>query len=196
MVFLTLDAKTNGQTFFFKEQIPNPRLIKLASCSLYNSWHTLKQRGGLFYKVENTTNKEFIRPGHHNEDGIVNMLQNAFTNHSLLISTHTPTHILIIGKNTNTAGFWFDEDLAKILDISPKVMASNGILFQGSTYQTAITSIVTLSTKILTCITANRVIFWLASQSLGTRKKESLILRIFKITRATQSLFDLQTALP
>ena len=35
MVFLTLDA--NGQTFFFKEPIPNPRFIRLASCSLYNS---------------------------------------------------------------------------------------------------------------------------------------------------------------
>ena len=123
MVFLTLDANTNGQTFFFKELIPNPRFIRLASCSLYNSWHTLKQRCRLFYKVENTTNKEFIRPGHYNEDGIVKMLQNAFSNHPLLISTHTPIHTLIIGKNKKTAGFWFDEDLAKILDISPKVMA-------------------------------------------------------------------------
>ena len=122
MVFLTLDAKTNGQTFFFKEKITNPRFVRLVSCSLYNSWHTLKQRGGLFYKVENTTNKEFIRPGPYNEDEIVKMLQKAFSNHPLSISTHTPTHTLIIGKNKKTAGFWFDEDLAKILDISPKVM--------------------------------------------------------------------------
>ena len=64
MVFLTLDANTNEQTFFFKEQIPNPRFIRLASCSLYNSRHTLKQRGSLSYRVGNTTNKEFIQPGH------------------------------------------------------------------------------------------------------------------------------------
>ena len=123
MVFLTLDANTKGQTFFFKEQIPNPRFIRLASCSLYNSWHTLKKRGALSYKVGNITDKELIRPGHYNEDGIVKMLQKAFSNHPLSISTHTLTHNWIIGRNKNTAGFWFDEDLAKILDISPKVMA-------------------------------------------------------------------------
>ena len=50
------------------------------------------------------------------------MLQNAFSNHFLSILKHTPTHTLIIGKNKNTTGFWFDEDLAKILNISPKVM--------------------------------------------------------------------------
>ena len=120
MVFLTLDAKTNEQTFFFKEKIPNPRFIRLISCSLYNSWHTLKQRGGLFYKIGNTTNKEFIRPGHYNENEFVKMLQNAFSNHPLSISTHTPSHTLIIGKNENTTGFWFDEDLAKILHIGQR----------------------------------------------------------------------------
>ena len=123
MVFLTLDAKSNGQTFFFKEKIPNPRFIRLVSCSLYNSWHTLKKRGAISHKVGNITEKELIRPGHYNEDGIVKMLQNAFSNHPLSISTHTPTHTLIIDKNENTAGFWFDEDLAKILNISPKEMA-------------------------------------------------------------------------
>ena len=123
MVFLTLDAKTNGQTFYFKEKIPNPRFIRLVSCSLYNSLHTLKQRGGLFYKIGNTINR-VIRPGHYNENEIVKMLQNAFSNHPLSISTHTPTHTLIIGKNKNTASFWFDEDLAKVLDISPKEMAN------------------------------------------------------------------------
>ena len=124
MVFLTLDAKTNGQTFFFKEKIPNPRFIRLVSCSLYNSWHTLKQRGGPFYKIGKTTNKEFIRPGHYNEDGIVKMSKKAFSDNPLSISTHTPTHTLIIGKNENTTGFWFDEDLAKILYIGPKEMAA------------------------------------------------------------------------
>ena len=82
-----------------------------------------KKRGALSYKVGNITEKDLIRPGHYNEDGIVKMLQNAFSNHPLSISTHTLTHNLIIGRNKNTAGFWFDEDLAKILDISPKVMA-------------------------------------------------------------------------
>ena len=118
MVFLMLNVKTNGQTFFFKVPISNPRFIRLASCSLYNSWHTLKQRGALFYKVGNKTNKEFIRPGHYNEDGIMKMLKKAFSDNPLFISTHSPTHTLTIGKNEN------DEDLAKVLDISSKEMTN------------------------------------------------------------------------
>ena len=122
--------RENKRANFFLQGTDSEPLVYQASCSLYNSWHTLKQRGGLFYKVGNTTNKEFIRPGHYNEDGIVKSLEKAFSENPLLISTHTPTHTLTIGKNKNTAGFWVDEDLSKVLNISPKVMANEHFFFK------------------------------------------------------------------
>ena len=45
MVVLTLVTHTNGQTFYFDEPIPKVNFMKLLSCSLYNSWDTLKNEG-------------------------------------------------------------------------------------------------------------------------------------------------------
>ena len=45
MVVLTLVTQTNGQTFSFVEPIPQVHFMKLLSCSMYNSWDTLKNGG-------------------------------------------------------------------------------------------------------------------------------------------------------
>ena len=45
MVVVTLVAEANGQVFRFDEPIPNVHLMKLLSCSFYNSWNTLKNEG-------------------------------------------------------------------------------------------------------------------------------------------------------
>ena len=42
MVVLTLVAQKNGGTIFLDQAIPQVHFMKLISCSLYNSWHTLK----------------------------------------------------------------------------------------------------------------------------------------------------------
>ena len=79
--------------FFLQGTDSKPSLYKTGLLFTLQFKHTLKKRGALSYKVGNKTGKEFIRPGHYNEDGIVKMLQNAFSNHPLSISTHTPTHL-------------------------------------------------------------------------------------------------------
>lgn len=45
MGVLTIVAKNNGETVFFEEPIPKAHFIRLLSCSLYNSWHTLEKEG-------------------------------------------------------------------------------------------------------------------------------------------------------
>jgi len=47
MVVLTIVAKNNGETVYFEEPIPRVHFIRLLSCSLYNSWHNLKNEGSL-----------------------------------------------------------------------------------------------------------------------------------------------------
>ena len=37
--------QTNGETVYFDEPIPKVDFIKLISCSLFNSWYTLKNKG-------------------------------------------------------------------------------------------------------------------------------------------------------
>ena len=47
MVFLTLVTQKNGETIFLDQAIPKVHFMKLISCSLYNSWDTLKNEGAL-----------------------------------------------------------------------------------------------------------------------------------------------------
>jgi len=45
MVVLTIVTKKNGGTIYFEDPIPKVHFMKLISCSLYNSWDTLKNEG-------------------------------------------------------------------------------------------------------------------------------------------------------
>ena len=45
MVDLTFVTKTIEETVYFDEPILKVDFMKLISCSLYNSWHTLKNEG-------------------------------------------------------------------------------------------------------------------------------------------------------
>ena len=47
MVVLTIVIQKNGETVFLDQSIPQVHFMKLISCSLYNSWDTLKNEGTL-----------------------------------------------------------------------------------------------------------------------------------------------------
>ena len=57
MVVLTIVAQTNGKTFYFDEPIPKVHFMKLLSCSLYNSWDTLKNESEVLIVESNNTLK-------------------------------------------------------------------------------------------------------------------------------------------
>ena len=43
MFVLTIVAQQNGETIHFERPIPRVVIMKLISCSLYNSWYNLKR---------------------------------------------------------------------------------------------------------------------------------------------------------
>ena len=45
MVVLTIVTQENGETIYFEDPIPKVHFMKLISCSLFNSWDTLKKEG-------------------------------------------------------------------------------------------------------------------------------------------------------
>lgn len=47
MVLFTTVTQKNGETVHFDEAIPQVHFMKLISCSLYNSWNTLKNEGSV-----------------------------------------------------------------------------------------------------------------------------------------------------
>ena len=67
MVVLTILTQNNGETIFFDEPIPQVHFMKLISCSLYNSWDTLKRESiailrddkSTAQKVEKNTSRSF-----------------------------------------------------------------------------------------------------------------------------------------
>lgn len=51
MVVLTVVIPQNGHTVYFDEPIPKTDYIRLISCSLFNSWHNLKETGEILLKI-------------------------------------------------------------------------------------------------------------------------------------------------
>ena len=45
MVVITIVTQKNGDTIYFDRPLPKVHFMKLLSCSLYNSWDTLKNDG-------------------------------------------------------------------------------------------------------------------------------------------------------
>ena len=45
MVVLTIVTQNNGDTVYFDSPLPKVHFMKLLSCSLYNSWDTIKKGG-------------------------------------------------------------------------------------------------------------------------------------------------------
>jgi len=67
MVVLTIVAQNNGETVYFGEPLPKVHFIRLLSCSLYNSWHSLKNEGSAELGPQDAPAKAVskIPPGHY-----------------------------------------------------------------------------------------------------------------------------------
>ena len=65
MVVLTIVTQKNGETVCFDEAIPQVHYMRLVSCSLYNSWHNLKE-AGLIYVDRSSVKIASIPQGHYN----------------------------------------------------------------------------------------------------------------------------------
>jgi len=68
MVVLTLFGIRNGETLFLDDPIAKVHFAKLISCSLYNSWNTLKKEGTISFADPSKPKNRFVTklyPGHY-----------------------------------------------------------------------------------------------------------------------------------
>ena len=73
MVVLTIVTQKNGETIYFDQPFPKVHFMKLLSCSLYNSWDTLKNGGsaGLDDRKLNPSGKiSKLAAGHYDLDSL------------------------------------------------------------------------------------------------------------------------------
>ena len=114
MVVLTLVTKKNGDTIYFPYPIPKVHFMKLISCSLFNSWDTLKEEGSANVELkENVKSVSKLLPGPYTLESLAKEIGCLFRKYTyrLEIETNTPVGLLVI-KNKGAKPIELDNDLA------------------------------------------------------------------------------------
>ena len=120
MVELTIVTQNNGETIFLDESIPQVHFMKLISCSLYNSWDTLKNEGTLSI-VESTDSVKVskIPPGHYTLEAVAKQIEESLKKliYEISADAYSPLGQLEI-TNHGKKHLMIDEDLSNFLGIS------------------------------------------------------------------------------
>ena len=143
MVVLTIVAQKNGETIFFDEPIHEVHFMKLISCSLYNSWDTLKNEGSAVLgdeKKDPSVSVGRIPTGHYNLESMAEGIKHIFERYKydLVTKTNTPFgQIEIVNKGAGTAvrPINLDRDLAELFGIGRKI--NIGAIVKFLSYPTA-----------------------------------------------------------
>ena len=104
MVVLTIVTQNNGETVYFDQPIPKVHFMKLLSCSLYNSWDTLKNEGstGLVDGNNNPSGSiSKLAAGHYDLDSLAKKITDMFSQFNyrgLETETNTPLGQLVINN--------------------------------------------------------------------------------------------------
>ena len=121
MVVLTVVTQQNGGTIYFENPIPKVHFMNLISCSLYNSWDTLKKEGSGSLGDKNNAiglSVSKITPGHYDLESMAKTIEGLFAKYSYKLETeiNQPAGQLVI-KNFGLKPVELDRDLAGLLGI-------------------------------------------------------------------------------
>ena len=126
MVVITIVTQKNGETIFFDEPIPQVHFMKLISCSLYNSWDTLKESTATLSDKNGSVEKVFrLSSGYYNLESLKKELNDLFkpSYDKFEAQINTPLEMLQIKNKgekiisfkggleefvNNRTGFWSD----------------------------------------------------------------------------------------
>ena len=121
MVVITIVTQKNGETIFFYEPILKVHFMKLISCSLYNSWDTLKREGSAVLgdeKRDPSVSVGRIPTGHYNLESMAKGIKSIFESYSLTLATKINTsfgQLEIV--NTGTKPINLDRDLSQLFGV-------------------------------------------------------------------------------
>ena len=124
MVVLTIVTQKNGETVFLDQAIPQVHFMKLISCSLYNSWDTLKRQSiAVMGEETNPIQTSTIPPGHHTLESLAELINDMFPSSFV---THLETKIntaeaLLQIKVASTQTFSFSRDFNNLLGIDDEL---------------------------------------------------------------------------
>ena len=125
MVVLTIVTQKNGETIFFDEPISQVHFMKLISCSLYNSWDTLKREGSAVLgdeKKDVSVSVGRIPTGHYNLESMAKEMKRIFETYNYDLATNINNsfgQLEII--NTGIKPINLDRDLAELSGVGRRL---------------------------------------------------------------------------
>ena len=129
MVVLTIVTQENGGTIYFEEPIPRVHFMKLISCSLYNSWDTLKKEGSASLGDKNkdiALSVGKLLPGHYSLERLSKEIDGLFAKYQykeLQTAINQPVGQLVIRNfGAGEKPIELDRDLANLLGIGRKLL--------------------------------------------------------------------------
>ena len=105
MVVLTIVTQKNGEAVFLDQAIPQVHFMKLISCSLVNSWDTLKKAGQVFFKDDKEVLASIPR-GYYTHQSLAEELTQSLTEFKnkkkIKLETNKPKSLLKISVLEST----------------------------------------------------------------------------------------------
>ena len=122
MTILTIITNVNDHTVYLKEPIKNFQFVKLVSCSLYNSWINLKEKGKItLTENEAEAGKKILEipPGHHTPESMLYF----FKNLSYFSQNNSPQGILALPNLENKTITGITPNFLELFDVNPRIGA-------------------------------------------------------------------------
>jgi len=126
IVVLTIVTQENGETIYFEEPILKVHFMKLISCSLLNSWDTLKKEGSATLGDKDkdiALSISKIMPGHYSLERMAKEIEGLFDKYKykeLQTAINQPVGQLVM-INLGEKPIELDRDLATLLGIGRKL---------------------------------------------------------------------------
>ena len=118
MTILTIITNANDHTVYFENPLERGfEYIRLISCSLFNSWYNLKEKGEIGF-VDNSgiTTTKRIPPGNYTLSSIGKELQEIFANEGVEVKFDDASGPIVIINPLNKSVL-FDRDLTYLLGL-------------------------------------------------------------------------------
>ena len=118
MTILTIITNSNDVIIYFENPLERGfEYIRLISCSLYNSWYNLKERGEIGFVDNSITTTKIIPPGNYSLQSIGKKIQELFEREYVTVKLDDAEGSIVI-ENPYNKKIIFDRDLTFLLGLN------------------------------------------------------------------------------
>ena len=117
MTILTFITNANDQTVYFENPLERGfEYIRLISCSLFNSWYNLKERGEIGFVENSITTTKIIPPGNYTLSSIGKKMQELLEREYVTVKFDDARGSIVL-ENPYNKKIIFDRDLTFLLGL-------------------------------------------------------------------------------